>query len=183
MAGSVERYRKGLRLTNPILWDIKRIYPKEFKIGRYALDLLYNRYGIEMQEDEAAFLAYHFVTAELGDSSSQVPPDTMTALTGYVVDLIEQTFQITLDEEDWNYQRFLTHLKFFVSRVVKRQVYEDYEYPELYEELKAKHPHVYQCVNRIADFVLIDFHYDISTEERVYLMIHIERVTRKYRHH
>jgi beta-glucoside operon transcriptional antiterminator len=36
-------------------------------------------------------------------------------------------------------------------------------------------------VERIADFILIHFHYDISPEERLYLMIHVERVTRRYR--
>lgn len=38
MAGSMERYKKGVYLENPMLWDIKRFYPKEFKIGQYALE-------------------------------------------------------------------------------------------------------------------------------------------------
>lgn len=183
MAGSVERYRKNLELKNPFLWDIKRIYPKEFKTGKYALELLKKRYNIEMKDDEAAFLAYHFVNAQLGNASFGASPDMMTVLASHVIDLIEQSFQITLDEEDWNYQRFLTHLKFFVNRVATRQTYEEEDNNELYEELKMRYPHVHQCVERVAEFILIDFHYDISKEERLYLMIHIERVTRRYRYH
>ncbi|MCC8075103.1 MAG: PRD domain-containing protein [Clostridiales bacterium] len=181
MAGSVERYRNGVVLENPMLWDVKRVYPKEFKIGKYALELLEERFGVEMRDDEAAFLAYHFVNAQLDGSTHGVSPDTMAKLAGHVIDLVQQSFQITLNEDDWNYQRFLTHLKFFVSRVAQRQTYEEDSQSELYDELKERYPHVYQCVERIADYILINFHYDVGAEERLYLMIHVERVTRKSR--
>ncbi len=181
MAGSVERYRKGIVLENPMLWDVKRVYPKEFKIGKYALELLKQSFGVEMKEDEAAFLAFHFVNAELDWKTQGISPDTMAVLASHVIELVQQSFQITLNEDDWNYQRFLTHLKFFVSRVASRQVYEDDDNNELYDELKARYPHVYKCVERIADYILINFHYDVGTEERLYLMIHVERVTRRSR--
>ena len=66
MAGAVERYQQGVALDNPMLWDVKRVYPKEFRVGMYALTLIKESYGIEMKEDEAAYLAYHFVIDELG---------------------------------------------------------------------------------------------------------------------
>lgn len=182
MAGSVDRYRKGLQLENPMLWDVKRIYPREFKTGKYALELLEKRFGTRMKDDEAAFLAWHFVNAQLNSPpSGHISPDTMTILASRIIDIVQQSFQITLDEDDWNYQRFLTHLKFFVNRVASRQTYEETDNLELYEELKVRYPHVHQCVERIADFILIDFHYDVSIEERLYLTIHIERVTRRFR--
>ncbi len=112
MAGSVERYRNGVVLENLMLWDVKRVYPKEFKIGKYALELLKERFGVEMRDDEAAFLAFHFVNAQLDGSTHGVSPDTMAKLAGHVIDLVQQSFQITLNEDDWNYQRFLTHLNF-----------------------------------------------------------------------
>lgn len=181
MACSVERYKKNVQLKNPLLWDIKRIYPKEFKIGKYALSLLKEHYGVEMKDDEAAFLAYHFVNAQLSNTPGSASQDMITTLVGRLIDFVEQSFQITLDEEDWNYQHFLTHLKFLVNRVAARQAYDDDDNTELYTELKKRYPHVYRCVERIADLILIDYHYDISNEERLYLLIHIERVTRRYR--
>lgn len=180
MAGSVERYRQGMVLENPMLWDVKRVYPKEFKVGLYALRLLEKQYGVQMRDDEAAFLAYHFVNAELGNMES-VSLDTMARMIGQVIDLVEQSFQIKLNEEDWNYQRFLTHLKFFMRRLTSREACGETAEDELYQELKVKYPHVNRCVERIADMILIDFHYDISQEERLYLLIHLERVTRQLR--
>jgi beta-glucoside operon transcriptional antiterminator len=179
MAGSVERYQKGTVLSNPMLWDIRRVYSDEFQIGKYALKLLEERYGVEMREDEAAFLAYHFVNAELG-SMQGISPDSMTRLIVSVLDIVQESFQVTLNDEDWNYQRFVTHLKFFAARIAQRSGYQDEADDELYEELSERYRPVRNCVDRIADFILIGYHYDLSMDERLYLLIHIQRVTKRY---
>ena len=181
MAGSVERYRTGVHLANPMLWDIKRVYPKEFKVGKYALEQIRQQFGVEMWEDEAAFLAYHFITAQLDNMPPGASPDAMVKLVGDVVNLVQDLFQITLNEEDWNYQRFLTHLKFFANRVVVHQTYGDDNDEELYEDIRRRYPHVYRCVQRICEHILREYSYTVPEEEQLYLMIHIERVTRRYR--
>ena len=186
MAGSVERYKNGVTLANPMLWDIRRIYAEEFRVGKYALELLEERFQVRMKEDEAAFLAYHFVNAELRDmgnasGAAVVSPDYMTRLIGSVLDIVQDSFQVELSEEDWNYQRFLTHLKFFARRIAERRGHAGEADEELYEELSERYHRVNLCVNRIADYVLIEYHYDLSIDERLYLLIHIERVTRKFR--
>lgn len=179
MAGSVERYKKGTVLSNPMLWDIKRVYSDEFQIGKYAIKILNERFGVEMQEDEAAFLAYHFVNAELG-SLPNVSPDSMAKLIASVLDIVQESFQVKLNDEDWNYQRFVTHLKFFASRIVQRAGYQDEADDELFEELSERYKPVRRCVDRIADYILIEYHYDLSMDERLYLLIHIQRVTKRY---
>ncbi|SKB46825.1 transcriptional antiterminator, BglG family [Lachnospiraceae bacterium] len=180
MAGSVERCRNSVTLDNPMLWDIKRIYPSEFRIGKHAIKVLKDRFGTEMKQDEAAFIAYHFVNAELSARNS-VSADEISKLIGSVVDIVQQSFQTQLDDEEWNYQRFLTHLKFFARRVLSRECVENAEDDDIFTELSGRFVHVKNCVDRIADFILIDYHYDISSDERLYLLIHIERVTRRIR--
>jgi len=179
MAGSVERYKKGTTLSNPMLWDIKRVYSDEFQIGKYALKILNERFGVDMQEDEAAFLAYHFVNAELG-SLPNVSPDSIAQLISSVLDIVQESFQVKLNDEDWNYQRFVTHLKFFASRIVQRSGYQNEADDELYDELSERYKPVRKCVDRIADYILIEYHYDLSMDERLYLLIHIQRVTKRY---
>ena len=179
MAGSVERYKNGVVLSNTMLWDIKRVYSDEFQIGKYALKILEERFGVEMEEDEAAFLAYHFVNAELG-SVPNASPNSLAKLISSVLDIVQDSFQVTLDDTDWNYQRFVTHLKFFATRIVQRSGYQDEADDELFEELSARYKPVRKCVERIADFILIEYHYDLSMDERLYLLIHIQRVTKRY---
>ncbi len=182
MAGSIERYQSGAVLNNPMLYDIKQVYPIEFQVGLYAIGLLKEKFGVEMKEDEAAFIAYHFVTAEL-ENRTTYNVDDITALMRDVLTIVEQSFQITLDRDDWNYQRFLTHLRFFAKRVLSKAGYAEESDEELFEELAGRYKHISNCVNRIADHILIEYHYDISMDERLYLLIHIERITRRYRNH
>ncbi len=177
MAGCVDRYRKGVALSNPMLWDIKRVYSNEYQVGLYALSLLKQYFGIEMRDDEAAFLAYHFVNAELGNVEA-VSPDEVAKLIGSVVDIVQEAFQVKLDETDWNYQRFITHLKFFAKRVLTRNGYEEPEENELYDELSMRYKRINNCVELIVNFVLIEYHYELSSDERLYLLIHIQRVTK-----
>ena len=178
IAGAVERYRQNVKLENPMLWVVKYIYPKEFKTGRYAVRRIEEMTGIRMLDDEAAFLAYHFVIEELGNDD-QTNAETMSKIVRDILHIVEQSFQIELNPEDWNYERFLTHLKFFVNRIIERKTYEDSEDQSLYEEMKARYPKVHRCVERIADYILIEHHYDVGKDERLYLIIHLERVTRK----
>lgn len=180
MAGSVERYRSGIYLDNPMLWDIKRIYPKEFMVGKYALKLLKEQCDIEMREDEAGFLAYHFVNAEL-EKRSPGTADRTTAMISRVIGIVEKYFRIALNEEDWNYQRFLAHLKFFAEKVISHLPDEEQGDDVLFDNLRMNYPEVYECVSCIANYIFEEFEYDIGQEEKVYLMFHIQRVVHHVR--
>ena len=63
---AISRCKKGIHLENALLWEIKRFYPQEFELGRYAVELVKKRLNVEMPEDEAGFIALHLVNAEYG---------------------------------------------------------------------------------------------------------------------
>jgi len=44
--------------------------------------------------------------------------------------------------------------------------------------VKEKYPQVYQCIVKIADHLYEKYKYDLNKEEMLYLMLHVERVTR-----
>ncbi len=46
--------------------------------------------------------------------------------------------------------------------------------------MSERYKPVRNCVDRIADYILINYHYDLSMDERLYLLIHIQRVTKRY---
>ena len=64
--GAIERYKSDIKLTNPMLEEIKNLYPREYKVGLNAIKLIKRKLDIEMLDDEAAFLAYHFIIQGLG---------------------------------------------------------------------------------------------------------------------
>lgn len=61
---AIERAKKGIVVKNVLLWDIKRFFPDEFKIGKRTIEKISERYGIELPEDEAGFIALHLVNAQ-----------------------------------------------------------------------------------------------------------------------
>lgn len=180
IAGAVERYRQGVVLSNPLMYDIERIYNREFTCGLYALSLIKSQTGIEMTDAEAAFIAWHFINAGLSDKTDVTASESVKLISS-ILQIVEGSFQIKLDTEDWNYQRFLTHLKFFAIRLLTHATYEDSGDAELLEDLQKRHRAVGICVDRVADFILINYHHEISTDEKLYLHLHIEKVTRKFR--
>jgi beta-glucoside operon transcriptional antiterminator len=67
---AIERQKKGLAIKNVLLWDIKRLYPKEFELGQEARAIIAKRLDVALAEDEAGFIALHLVTAQL---NSEMP--------------------------------------------------------------------------------------------------------------
>ena len=176
IAGAVKRHELGVDLDNPMLFDIKRLYPTEFKLGTDAIGIIKERLNIELSKNEASLIAFHFANAGMGTGSiAKAIPVTQTIQD--ILDIIEQSYQIELDKEDWNYQRFITHLKFFVQRMLNNEQYPE-ENDDWFEIIKKELPRTYICITKIADHIYETHKYELNREEMLYLMLHIERVTR-----
>lgn len=178
LAGAVERYQNGVYLNNPMLWDIQRLYHKEYRTGLHALELVQQHFGVEMDENEAGFLAYHFVNDQLGDQTQKRDLSLMTTLLGEVVDIIQQSFQLTLDPGDYNTQRLFIHVRFLVQRILGYQQTQPDVDPEWYGQFSQKYPRSHRCVKRIAEHLQQRYHYPLGLDEQLYLLIHIAQVTR-----
>ncbi len=45
---AIERQKKGIAIRNVLLWEIKRLYPKEFELGQEARAIIAKRLGVEL---------------------------------------------------------------------------------------------------------------------------------------
>lgn len=148
---AIERVSQGIEPQNALLWEIKRFYPQEFQLGIYALELIQDRLDILLPEDEAGFIALHFVNAEYGtDIRDAVKfPDQMQA----IVDIVERDLGILLDESSLHYERFMTHIKFLIQRIYRKELLfsEDRELSLL---MQRKYPREYQCSVKVAEYIM-----------------------------
>lgn len=171
---AIERVSQGIEPQNALLWEIKRFYPQEFQLGIYALELIQDRLDILLPEDEARFIALHFVNAEYGtDIRDAVKfPDQMQA----IVDIVERDLGILLDESSLHYERFMTHIKFLIQRIYRKELLfsEDRELSLL---MQRKYPREYQCSVKVAEYIMQATGSRLSEEEIMYLSVHIRRVT------
>ena len=171
---AIERVSQGIEPQNALLWEIKRFYPQEFQLGIYALELIQDRLDILLPEDEAGFIALHFVNAEYGtDIRDAVKfPDQMQA----IVDIVERDLGILLDESSLHYERFMTHIKFLIQRIYRKELLSS-EDRELSLFMQRKYPREYQCSLKVAEYIMQATGSRLSEEEIMYLSVHIRRVS------
>ena len=79
-------------------------------------------------------------------------------------------------EDDFEYSRFLTHLKFLARRIFNQEQVQFGIMEGLYLELLAREPKLEEIIEKIKNFISETFDYDISEEEAAYLAMHILRI-------
>ena len=171
---AIERVSQGIEPQNALLWEIKRFYPQEFQLGIYALELIHDRLGILLPEDEAGFIALHFVNAEYGTDIRDAVK--FPNLVKKILEIVEEKLQIELDETSLHYERFVTHIKFLLQRVYRKELLPDEE-SELAELMQKKYQKEYDCSKMVAAYIEEETKCSLSGEEIMYLAIHIRRVT------
>lgn len=175
---AIQRFLEGITITNSMLWDIKRFYELEFSLALKALDIIKQRFQIELPEDEAAFITLHIVNAEMDESNIKQILE-VTKIMQEISNIVKYYFSVEFDVDSVYYYRFITHLKFFAKRLVSNKTFKDSSDDELLEVVKMKYQTSYKCVERITEFILRKYKYELSNEEKLYLTIHIERVIYK----
>ncbi len=179
---ALERHRQGLDLSNALLGEIRSFYPHEFDIGMQALDIIRKHTGARLPQDEAGFIALHFISVA-SQINSMAETNEMMQLIRKVLSLVEYDCQIQLDRNSLQYERFVTHLKYFSRRLFSAEMAESLETdPGLYQMIKSQYKKAYLCALKIADLVNKTYGKNLSNDEMVYLTIHINRLIELYRH-
>ena len=170
----IERLKLGIHPENALLWEIKRFYPQEYRRGKYGVQLIEKELEVKLPEDEAGFIALHFVNAEYGTNIKDAL--NFPVLMQEILGIVKKDLEIEFDEESLHYERFATHLKFLLQRVYRKELLTDEE-EELALMVQRKYKREYICSKKIAEYIEMKTGSRISGEEMMYLAIHIRRVT------
>ncbi|WP_347083868.1 PRD domain-containing protein [Enterococcus faecium] len=177
---ALERFLEGNVIQNDMLWEIKKYYPREFTAAKHSLQFIERSEKIRLPEDEAGFIALHYVNATKGKS---VTNETLltTKLISAILQIVEYEYGFRLDETTMNYDRFLTHIRYFVSRIFaeKKQLQDD---QSLLQQVKILYPKDYNCGLKIKKHIDSVYQTKITDSELVYFVIHIHRVTLREEH-
>ncbi len=172
---AVTRLKQGIAFKNILLWEIIHFYPQEYEVGLYALELLQEKVGYQLPQDEAETIAMHIVNAEY-DTKNMQDTMKMTELIHKAINLIRYQYHMNFDEESVHYVRFITHLKFFASRLFTDKMLDDPE-SGLRDLIGKSYPEAYACAEKIAKLIWNDYQLAITEDEVCYLAVHIRRIT------
>lgn len=176
---AITRHKSGIDLKNPLLWEIRRYYKQEFQVALKALDIVKEETGVKLAEDEAASIALHFVNSQLSGENMEAAVQ-VTEMVNNILTIVKYFFRIELDEKSISYERFLAHLRFFAIRFIRKDNSEDTYDNFLYEQVKQKYSTAFECTERIAAYITKNYDWDISNDEKVYLTLHIHRITNRH---
>lgn len=172
---AVQRMENEMIIVNRVFWEIKNFYPKEFKIGLFAIDLIKKRLNVELPEEEAANVAFHIVNAQKAVESQY---DAMRAakLIGAIVTMVTYIMQCQVDKDSIHYSRFISHLQYFSERFFTGKMLEDNE-DFMYKRMEEGYPLAISCAEKIRTFLYKTYDKVIPNEEVAYLAVHIQRLS------
>lgn len=170
---ALQRHAQGLDIKNALLWEIKKLYPNEFAIGLEALTIIAQRLETTLPEDEAGFIALHLVNAQLNDEMHNTLH--ITRVMQEILNIVKYHFRFDYNEESLSYHRFVTHLKFFAQRLLGKN-YVNSEDDSLYQVVKEKYHESFACAGKINQHIEKSYQHQLTSEEMLFLTIHIERV-------
>lgn len=175
--GVMQRKKENIVIGLGLKYEVMRFYEKEYELGMMAKEMIEKRLNIHLPDDEAAYIALHIVNAQ-SDGFSMDETYKMTHLIQDILTIVRRFFRIEFDEESAYYYRFVTHLKFFSQRILKKDGQEN-ESNELADIVFNKYSSSYQCALKIAEFIKSKYKYIINQEELMYLTIHIHTAVNK----
>ena len=171
---TIERSREGVSLQNPLAWEVRKFYPREYEIGKQALRLIAKDLEVQLADDEAASVALHFVNAQK-DAGLHEKDLQMPQIVVGISDIVRLHFGYDLEEDSFSYNRFMTHLQYLAQRIVsgvsggKNDAF-------LYEQVKINYPESFICTQKIVAYIKISYAFELSLDEQVFLTIHIQRL-------
>ncbi|MBD1381481.1 BglG family transcription antiterminator LicT [Metabacillus arenae] len=177
---AISRHKQGLQLPNALTWEIKKYYKNEYHVALKALDMIEEETGIRMDDSEAASIALHLVNSQMsGDRKDEAVQ--VVKMVNDILSIVKYHYKMELDESSISYERFLTHLRFFAWRLIRKERTSlNNEDDFLFQQIKRQYHKAFICSEKIAAYVENTHKCAVSIDELSYLTLHIHRVTSRY---
>lgn len=170
----LERIRNNEEFANPLEWDIKTIYAKEYRYSLKAVDYLRKETGLEIPDEEAAFISLHFINSHY-DSDNMHETMEVTKIIQNVINIVNYHYGKEFNQNYYAFSRFITHLRYFVLRQLHSET--DNTGASLIEIIQLKYPNDYLCAQKIKSFLEKTYHWNIEDGELLYLTLHLNRLS------
>ncbi len=174
---AMSRHAGKMRFNNALYDEVKTFYPLEYSVGRYALDLIEERTGCRLAEDEAASIALHIINGELNSAIGTT--FVMIKMMREMMEIIEQNVKVT-DERKYPRDRLISELKQLANRLVCEQPIDGRKDDKLYEFVKENYQREYRIINGIDHYIEREYQCNMTEEEKVYLALNIKRMKDLY---
>lgn len=170
---AIQRAKENLYFATPLEWDIKLIYPSEFRFAQKCVNMINKTMNLSIPNQEASFIALHFINASAGQNEMQETFFT-TKVIQNILNIVRRYYKRDFDEQSFEVSRFILHIRYFVNRQINGNVLNaDSSIAKIVAE---KYTDDNKCAMLISSFLKKQYQWNVSTSEILYLTLHLNRI-------
>lgn len=177
LAFAMERSKKGIYIPMPSVYEMETNYPLEIDIGRRFVSALEREFGLIFPKSEVQGVAMHFINARTsGAEEAEVKiEERYEVILEDATRIIEREMGLAIRRETFNYARFATHMQYLLKRVYDEK-HIDTDNVQMYEAIRDEYQAVSDCVDKIGAYLKENWKVELTEEEKLYLIMHVNRV-------
>lgn len=173
IALAAKRAEEKMQIPNPFTPDIKVLFEKEYKVALKGREIIREMPGAEISDDEVGFISLHIHSARSDEKVSETLDNTRLINEG--IRMIEEYFQIDLEQDSLGYNRMMSHIYYMLVRTRKgEQVKAD-----LNDFVQVKYPKEFAAAEKICAWIEQELKKEVRIEEIGFLAIHILRIVNR----
>ncbi|GAQ00836.1 transcriptional regulator [Companilactobacillus farciminis] len=176
---AIKRIKKYKDMQLPFSYDIEHLYPQETKVGAHALKIIKDRLNVSLPISEITAIAMHFVNSQYPEEIKKQDKKSISELINQSTKILEQEFDINVNRQEFTYNRFIMHLRYYIKRIKTDKQINENDNLEMFELMKSKEPDIYVGAKRIADYIDKELSTNSNKDELFYLMIYVKRIVNK----
>ena len=171
---SIERFKKGIDVKMPLYYDLKQMYPLEYEVAKYGLKVIKENLSINLPNDEVSGIMLNIINAEV-NKDKIVEAKKNGKRNVKITEIIEKELHITISKDSFNYSRFLTHMNYLYGRARDDDMHKT-ENQKIFKQVILEYPQINVCVEKISRYLKDEYLICLNDEEKLYLMLHINRL-------
>lgn len=175
----VKRAKERLYVAMPLAYDVAQNYPVEYRLGQMCVRGVEKTFKVRLPKNEAVGVALSIVNSAVMSSNAATRRERRDErAVEQATQVVERELGITVDRESFDFARFATHVKYLIDRL---SAGEPIATPNgtMYSEVAAQYPVIAACADKVAVAIARPGEEDVTTEERLYLMLHINRLAER----
>lgn len=169
---AIQRMKKGCIFEFPLNHVFRQAYKLEIEVGKHALKLVEEDLGILLPKEEINSIAMNVINAELNPITYN---NDFEELINNITKQIESYFKIEINRESFTYTRYATHLRYLFTRIsIDKSILSDNSC--MIDSVIKEAPKTYECVKYISEYLKVKKKWNLSKEEELYLILHVNRL-------
>ncbi|WP_119326862.1 PRD domain-containing protein [Companilactobacillus musae] len=160
--------------------DMSQQYPTEYLIAEHALLVINRNLHVNFPKSEIKSIALHFINAKGEETKKSDLKENMTKeINNIVISILKKNHIYRLEGNGNYFDRFMIHLQYLAGRLNNNEN-EDKDFSnKLEQEMRIEYPNSSRIAREIYDNLQSKFDTRISSNELLYFIIHIQRLTQE----